>query len=116
MSKTGNSEMCGDKHAFTGSGKYCGDCGHLRDADCHYKYSISPNLIREIQDEYGYATYNFGKFNSAHEGYAVILEELEELKQEVFEKKENRSVVEMRREALQVATMAIRFIYDVCGA
>lgn len=52
---------------------------------------------------------------SAHEGYAVILEELDELWDEV--KKggtEPRSVERMRKEAIQVAAMALRFVHDVC--
>ena len=38
-------------------------------------------------------------FNSAHEGYAVILEEMDELKAHVWMKQKNRDVVEMRKEA-----------------
>lgn len=54
-------------------------------------------------------------FSSAHEGYAVLLEEVEELWDEV--KKggtEPRSEERIRREATQVAAMAIRFLVDVC--
>ncbi len=50
---------------------------------------------------------------SAHEGYAVILEELDELKEEVW--KRARSKKKMRAEAVQVAAMAARFAVDVCG-
>ena len=57
-------------------------------------------------------------FNSFHEGYAVILEELEELKDEVFKKstKEARVIqgkAALRAEAVQVAAMSIRFIVDL---
>lgn len=51
--------------------------------------------------------------HSAHEGYAVILEELDELKAEVW--KRNKDVNLMREEALHVAAMALRFIVDVCN-
>ena len=71
-------------------------------------------LLNEVEQEYLKATAKFGKFNSAHEGYAVILEELEELKTEVFKKKQNRDIDRMRKEAIQIAAMAIRFITDVC--
>lgn len=54
--------------------------------------------------------------NSAHEGYAVLLEEVDELWAEV--KKggdEPRSLELMRKEAIQVGAMALRFLHDVCG-
>lgn len=58
----------------------------------------------------------FPAFNSAHEGYAVLLEEVEELKNEVFwgpSKPYGRAAL-MRAEAIQVAAMALRFIEDIC--
>ena len=53
---------------------------------------------------------------SAHEGYAVLLEEVDELWDEV---KKNPSKYahrdkDMRKEAIQIAAMAIRFVLDVC--
>jgi len=53
------------------------------------------------------------QFNSAHEGYAVILEELDELWTEVKMRPELRIAGVMRKEALQVAAMAVRFIWDL---
>ncbi len=53
-------------------------------------------------------------YNSAHEGYAVILEELDELWDEVKKKRELRDVAAMRKEAIQVAVTALRFVLDVC--
>jgi len=73
--------------------------------------TISNLIIRGLQDEYQYAISMFPPFRSAHEGYAIILEEVEELKREVFKRK--RIYPHLRREALQVATMAIRFISDI---
>ncbi len=74
---------------------------------------IQGNILQEIKDEYIIATSRFGAFHSAHEGYAVILEELEELKAEVFKHREERNLAAMRKECIQVATMACRFITDV---
>lgn len=51
-------------------------------------------------------------FASAHEGYAVLQEEVEELWEEV--KKREPDKVRMRAEAIQVAAMALRFVMDVC--
>ena len=53
------------------------------------------------------------QFNSAHEGYAVILEELDELWEEVKKRRSFEDRTGMRKEALQVAAMALRFIYDL---
>lgn len=57
-----------------------------------------------------------GPYSSAHEGYAVILEELDELKTHVFMKQNDRDIEEMRKEAIQIAATALRFVYDVCDA
>lgn len=52
--------------------------------------------------------------NSAHEGYAVLLEEVDELWDIVKQNQKTRDVEKMRAEAIQVAAMAIRFVMDVC--
>lgn len=51
-------------------------------------------------------------FNSPHEGYAVILEEIDELWEEVRKNRSKRDLHLMRAEALQVAAMALRFVTD----
>lgn len=50
---------------------------------------------------------------SPHEGYAVILEELDELWDEV--RRQHADKAAMGYEALQVAAMGVRFILDLCG-
>lgn len=52
--------------------------------------------------------------NSAHEGYAVLLEEVDELWDHVKTQQGKRVVAEMTYEAVQVAAMALRFLVDVC--
>ena len=64
-------------------------------------------------EEYGRASRKFSPFNSAHEGYAVLREEVDELWDEV---KRNGPVSRMREEAIQIAAMAIRFVIDVCDS
>lgn len=75
-----------------------------------------PRVIRqEVEKEYDRATSKFPPFNSAHEGFAILLEEVEELKAEVFKNHYKRSGENMdglRREATQTAAMAIRFLND----
>jgi hypothetical protein len=71
----------------------------------------------EVRNELYRACAMFPAFNSGHEGYAVILEELDELWTEVKDNKrpDAKRVPAMRKEATQVAAMAIRFMLDVCG-
>jgi hypothetical protein len=65
----------------------------------------------EVQEELESAMDKFDPFNTAHEGYAVILEEVDELWTEV--KTQNPEWSKMRRECIQIAAMAIRFINDL---
>lgn len=57
------------------------------------------------------ATSLHGPFNSGHEGYAVILEELDELWEAI--KNKNPNTPALYKEAIQVGAMAIRFIVDI---
>jgi uncharacterized protein CbrC (UPF0167 family) len=67
---------------------------------------------KEIEAELVKARAKHAAMNSAHEGYAVILEELDELWDEI--KAQVQDKAKMRKEAIQVAAMAARFIQDVC--
>jgi hypothetical protein len=51
------------------------------------------------------------RMNSAHEGYAVILEELDELWVEI--KQQNQNKDKIKKELIQVAAMCQRFWEDV---
>lgn len=72
------------------------------------KYSEALDII---EVEYQKATSKFGKFNSAHEGYAVLKEELDELWDDI---KSNKHPESLAHEAKQVAAMALRFLVDCC--
>ena len=50
---------------------------------------------------------------SAHEGYAVILEELDEFWEEVRKRKKERDKTRMYEELVQIAAMAQRTAEDV---
>jgi hypothetical protein len=68
--------------------------------------------MREVAAEFDAASAQHSSFNSAHEGFAVMLEEMDELKLEVW--KRHRDPAAMRAEAVQVAAMALRFLVDLC--
>lgn len=77
--------------------------------------SSATHGVRAVLIEYEQASRSWAPFNSAHEGWAVIREEVDELWAEV--KNDKRTQLErldaMRDEAIQVAAMALRFIEDV---
>ena len=51
---------------------------------------------------------------SAHEGWAVLREEVDELWDEVKKKPSKRNTVDMYNELVQVAAMAQRMAEDIC--
>lgn len=65
-----------------------------------------------VTEEYCQAEVAHGPMQSAHEGYAVLLEEVDELWDEV--KKRTPDLDSLQTEAKHVAAMAIRFLVDVC--
>lgn len=85
---------------------------------CYRKLKTSwgpfPGLLDMVGCEVMRASAKYPPFNSAHEGYAVLLEEVEELWDEVKKSPAKRSPEAMRTEAIQVAAMAVRFLIDVC--
>ena len=69
-----------------------------------------------VWNEFRSASSKFKRFNSGHEGFAVLKEEVDELWEVVKlnkAKHPERSDL-MRKEATQVAAMALRFLHDVC--
>lgn len=72
-------------------------------------------ILLDIMDEFKSATKRWGGFSSLHEAYAIVLEEVNELWDEVKAAQKNPSRIKFaREEAIQVATMSIRLIYDCC--
>ena len=71
-------------------------------------------INQAVLDEFRVASRKFGRFHNAHEGYAVLLEEVDEL-WEAVKLNQNNPEREDRilREATQVAAMAIRILHDV---
>lgn len=69
----------------------------------------------EAYSEARAASNNWPPFNSAHEGLAVLEEEVKELRDWVYTNQKKRDIQAMKKEALQVAAMALRFATDVCN-
>jgi hypothetical protein len=72
-------------------------------------------ILNQIKTETYYAMKKYPEFNSLHEAYAVILEEIDELWENVKMKQENRIPENIRKELIQIAAMAIRTLID-CGS
>jgi hypothetical protein len=72
-------------------------------------------VLKLVGDELLAAVTMHGPMKSAHEGYAVLLEEVDELWDEVKKNDRTRCKRKMFAEAKQVAAMGLRFMLDVCG-
>lgn len=72
---------------------------------------MSKSAVELVLAELARATAKFGPFHSAHEGWAVLREEVDELWWEVKANDRDRQ----RAEAVQVAAMALRFLRDCSG-
>lgn len=71
------------------------------------------NLIDRIAGEVERARSLHEPINSAHEGYAVILEELDEFKLWVWMKRHERNPSLMLTELIQCAAMCVRVAVDI---
>lgn len=89
--------------------------------------NLSENIAAQIDHELRNIPEKYNKpFNSNHEGYAVLLEEVRELENEIFfglkpiqnqfgfgRMSEEKHKEAIRKEAVQVAAMAVRIIQDL---
>ena len=76
---------------------------------------VGRDLLRlEVALELEKATMRFTQFASPHEGLAIIEEEVHELRMEVYKQHDTPGRPRrMRKEAIQVAAMAVRFVRDL---
>lgn len=82
----------------------------------NYGYTAVMTACGDVMDELLAAVDKFPPFNSAHEGFAALKEEVDELWEQVRSKQGARDVDKMDRETVQVAAMALRFLLDVTRA
>jgi uncharacterized membrane protein YgaE (UPF0421/DUF939 family) len=73
-----------------------------------------PRILAEVGVELRTAMHKYEPMHSAHEGYAVLLEEVDEVWEVVRQKDSLRNTKRLRAELIQVAAMAVRMIHDVC--
>lgn len=71
-------------------------------------------VLDAIAQEVARAEAKWPPMNSAHEGWAVLMEEVDELWEHVRMNQKRRDIEAMRKEALEVAAMAVRFVRDIC--
>ena len=69
--------------------------------------------LKAVHDEYVKARRRHEPMHDGHHGYAVILEEVEELWEEV--KKQHPDSARLFHEATQVAAMGLAFMLEVAG-
>lgn len=67
-----------------------------------------------VAGEYRRAVALYPRWASAHEGMALLYEEVCELWEEVRKRGADRDPQAMMREAIQVAAMAVRLVEEVC--
>jgi len=71
------------------------------------------SICKEILDELARADAKHPPMSEPREGFLTLKCEVTELEREVF--RVNVSPKDMRREAVQVGAMAIKFLRDCCG-
>lgn len=69
------------------------------------------DLYEDIADEVLEDLYKHGEYHSLHEGYAMLAEEVDELWDWVRAKREKRDPAAIRREAVQIAAVAVKIAY-----
>lgn len=70
---------------------------------------FAADVAKELQS----ARQNHGPLQSLHEGFAVLLEEVDEFKAEVWKKARDRDPTRSYEELVQIAAMARRIAEDV---
>lgn len=70
-------------------------------------------FLDAVYDEYDRASLLYDTLHSAHEAYAVILEELDEFWDQVRQQDARRSSALMRQELVQIAAMCLRAVLDL---
>lgn len=74
------------------------------------------SALELIRAEYERAIAKFpDDFTSPHEGYAILFEEVDELWDEVKGRRDPETMERMKKEAVQVGAMAVKFLVKIFG-
>jgi|GEM_PF-6975959 len=107
MIKSDDCPLCGETMTTSKAGnRECADCSYLESASLNT--GLLDAVLLDVRDEVERAESRFDPYNSHHEAYAVILEELDEYWDEVRRKESERDHLAMRKELIQVAATAVR--------
>ena len=75
---------------------------------------LAINLSEEFYEEFKRASHKFPAFASEHEGYAILLEEVDELWEAIkLNQKNPERLSKCRKEGIQVGAMILRFLHDM---
>ena len=85
------------------------DTRNIWGQDIQEIYDLGTRTLTDIRREYSRARKKFAPMRGPHEGYAVILEELDEM----WDAIKANNITDARNEALQVAAMALAFLLEV---
>ena len=72
------------------------------------------SILGSILKEFNRANTLYSAFHSNHEAYAVILEELDEVWDEIKKSKDVKGNEQIRNELIQVAAMCVKYIENLC--
>ena len=85
-------------------------------------YTLTPDLdaqitiaLEEVREELVLAYEKFPRFRSAHEGVAIVDEEMREFRDAAYWPHQHAPGAE-ETEARQLAAMAVRYLIDICFA
>ena len=71
-------------------------------------------VLKLIKEEYERANTLYPPFHSNHEAYAVILEELDEVWDEIKKSKDVRGNERIRTELIQVGAIVVKYLENLC--
>ncbi|MDD4137946.1 MAG: hypothetical protein PHT99_08670 [Methanoregula sp.] len=79
-----------------------------------YSNEVAIEYSQAIFEEMAFASSKFPAFASEHEGYAILLEEVDELWEAVkLNQKSPERAKQIEKECIQVGAMALRFLHDM---
>jgi NTP pyrophosphatase (non-canonical NTP hydrolase) len=73
----------------------------------------SPSFVELVKRESLLARKKHGPVHSLHEGYGLLLEEIDELWEEIRKKPKNRNTKNLKNELVQIASLCLRMHDDL---